>query len=149
MDVKNGVSECSSDSSTDSSTVCSDFCLPWPPATRSEQRWHRNREHQQRRRDAGPTSSTRRRMGSNTLRRRARRTSVSPDRPRVRSDKKNAFSVFARVVVTVVGCSRLRITQAKRDPSKPLAGQISQGYTFFRSSLKYTLDTCWKNCMYG
>jgi len=126
MDVKNGVSE----SSSDSSEVRSDFCLPWPPATRAEQRLCRNREHLQRRRDLG---GTRRRIGSSTARRRARWTSASPsaDRHRVRSDKKNAFFVFARVVVTVVGRSRLRIAQAERDPSKQLAGQISQNYTFF------------------
>jgi len=151
MDVKNGGSECSSDSSTDSSTVRSDFCLPWPPATRSEQRFLRNREHLQRRRDVGPTSLTHQRMGSNTVRRRARCTSASPssDHPRVRSDKKNAFFVFLRAVVTVVGSSRLRIAQAERDPSKQLAGHISQNYKFFHSAFKYTLDTYWKNCMYG
>jgi len=133
MDVKNGVSESSSDSSTDSSAVLSDFCLPWPPATHAEQRFSRNREHLYRRREDGATRLTRRRMGSSTSRRRARWTSASPsaDRRRVRSDKKNAFFVFARGVVTVMGRSQNRIEQAKRDPSKQLASQISQNYTFF------------------
>lgn len=120
MDVKNGVSE----SSSDSSTVLSDFCLPWPPATRAEQRFRRNRERLQRRRNVAAT----RRMRISTARRRARGTlaSPSPDRYRVRSNKKNALFVFARAVVTIVGRLRLRIAQAKRDPSKQLAGQISQ-----------------------
>lgn len=127
MDVKNGVGESSSDSSTDSSAVLSDFCLPWPPATRAEQRLRRNRELPQRLRDISATPLARRRMGSSTVRRRARWTSSSPspDRHRVRSDKKNAFFVFARAMVTVAGRSRIRIAQAERDPSKQIAGQIS------------------------
>jgi len=148
MDVKNGDAE----SSSDSSAVRSDFCLPWPPATRAEQRLRRNREHLQRRRDVGATRSTRRRMRSSAARRRARWTSTSPspDRSRVRSDKKNAFFVFARAVITVVGRSRLRIVQAERDPSKQLAGQISQNYTFSIVRVnRYTLNTRWKNCFSG
>jgi len=142
MDVKN----CINESSSDSSAVLSDFCLPWPPATHAEQRLRRNREHLQRRRDLGATRLTRRRIGSSTARRRARWTSASPsaDRRRVRSVKKNAFFVFARAVVTVVGRSRLRITQAERDPSKQLAGQISQNYTFFMVRLNIRWIHAWK-----
>jgi len=118
MDVKNCVSE----SSSDSSPVLSDFCLPWPPATRAEQRLRRNREHLRRRRNVGAT----RRMGISTGGSAWTSTSPSPDRCHVRSNKKNAFFVFARAVVTIVGRLRIRIAQAKRDPSKQFAGQISQ-----------------------
>lgn len=125
-DVRKNGSDADS-SATDSSSsaaACSDFCSPWPPAVRSEQKTLWRRENAVRR------ASTRQRTASSAVRRKARWTSSpspSPDRRRVRSRKKNALFILGRAAVTVVGRSRVTWAQAERDPSKQqsAAGQIS------------------------
>lgn len=116
-DVRENGSDADS-SATDSSSsaaVCSDFCLPWPPASRSEQKTLRRREN------AVHPTLARRRTASSAVRRKARWTSSaspSPDRRPVRSREKNALFVLGRAAVTVVGRSRITWAQAERDPSK-------------------------------